>query len=86
VRFMFPKSPIRISTLHVATAAGLIIASACEAGARETVSIGLAFQPGTIVVRTSERRLYFVLGNGAAVRYRVAVGKTRQAVVWPRGG
>lgn len=31
--------------------------------------------PGTIVVRTSERRLYFVLGNGQALRYPVGVGR-----------
>ena len=30
---------------------------------------------GTILVDTSERRLYFGLGNGKAVRYRVAVGR-----------
>lgn len=31
--------------------------------------------PGTIIVRTSERRLYLVLGNGQAMRYGVGVGK-----------
>ena len=31
--------------------------------------------PGTIVVRTSERRLYFVLSPGRAVRYPVGVGR-----------
>jgi lipoprotein-anchoring transpeptidase ErfK/SrfK len=33
------------------------------------------YAPGTIVVRQRERALYFVLGNGAALRYPVAVGK-----------
>ena len=33
------------------------------------------FQPGTIVVRTSERHLYFVLGRGEAIRYPVGVGR-----------
>ena len=32
--------------------------------------------PGTIIVRTSERRLYFVLGNGKALRYKVGVGRS----------
>jgi lipoprotein-anchoring transpeptidase ErfK/SrfK len=32
---------------------------------------------GTIVVRTSEKRLYYVLGDGQAVRYPVAVGEPR---------
>jgi lipoprotein-anchoring transpeptidase ErfK/SrfK len=31
--------------------------------------------PGTIVVRTDERHLYFVLGEGKALRYSVGVGK-----------
>src|SRR5947209_11593433 len=30
---------------------------------------------GTVVVRTHERRLYYVLGDGRAVRYPVGVGK-----------
>lgn len=33
------------------------------------------YKPGTIVVRTPERRLYYVLGNGKAVRYAVGVGR-----------
>ena len=33
------------------------------------------FQPGTIVVRTNERRLYYVLGRGEAIRYPVGVGR-----------
>jgi lipoprotein-anchoring transpeptidase ErfK/SrfK len=31
--------------------------------------------PGTIVVRTSERRLYYVVGPGEAISYPVGVGK-----------
>jgi lipoprotein-anchoring transpeptidase ErfK/SrfK len=31
--------------------------------------------PGTIVVRTSERRLYYVVGPGRAISYPVGVGK-----------
>jgi lipoprotein-anchoring transpeptidase ErfK/SrfK len=33
------------------------------------------YSPGTIVVKTRERRLYYVLGNGKAVRYPVGVGR-----------
>lgn len=36
--------------------------------------------PGTIVVRTSERRLYLVLGGGRALQYVVGVG--RAGVQW----
>ena len=31
--------------------------------------------PGTIIVKTSERRLYFVIGDGIALRYPIAVGR-----------
>lgn len=31
--------------------------------------------PGTIVISTSQRRLYYVLGNGQALRYGVGVGR-----------
>jgi len=33
------------------------------------------YSPGTVVIRTRERRLYYVLGNGKAVRYPVGVGR-----------
>jgi lipoprotein-anchoring transpeptidase ErfK/SrfK len=42
--------------------------------ARGRVSLG-DYSPGTIVVKTRERRLYYVLGNGKAVRYPVGVGR-----------
>nr|WP_246088789.1 L,D-transpeptidase [Phreatobacter stygius] len=31
-------------------------------------------EPGTIIIRNSERRLYLVQGDGTAIRYTVAVG------------
>jgi len=48
---------------------------ACAAEAREVVRFDAAVRPGTIVVRTAERRLYLVLGDGTALRYPVAVGR-----------
>lgn len=39
-----------------------------------------AFAPGTIVVRTGERRLYLVLPGGKALRYPIAVG--RKGMQW----
>jgi lipoprotein-anchoring transpeptidase ErfK/SrfK len=33
------------------------------------------YAPGTIVVNTSERRLYLVLQNGQALRYGIGVGR-----------
>ena len=46
-----------------------------SASAREVVGFKGGVAPGTIVVKTAERRLYFVIGEGSAVRYRVAVGR-----------
>ena len=42
---------------------------------RETVEYHTKLKPGTIVVETSERRLYYVLGNGEALRYGIGVGR-----------
>ncbi|PVE25598.1 hypothetical protein DC522_04560 [Microvirga sp. KLBC 81] len=42
---------------------------------REVVSFEGRYAPGTIVVSTSERRLYYVLGDGKAMRYGVGVGR-----------
>ena len=48
------------------------------ARARETVRFD-GYSSGTIVVRTNERRLYYVLGGGQAVRYPVGVGRAGKA-------
>ncbi|MGL4637035.1 MAG: L,D-transpeptidase [Beijerinckiaceae bacterium] len=45
------------------------------AQARERVLFSGPHHAGEIVVRQSERKLYLVLGDGTALRYRVAVGK-----------
>jgi lipoprotein-anchoring transpeptidase ErfK/SrfK len=42
---------------------------------RETVSYGGQHAAGTIVVNTSERRLYLVLEDGKALRYGIGVGR-----------
>ena len=43
----------------------------------EIVDFGGEYARGTIVVRTSEKRLYYVLGDGQALRYPVAVGEPK---------
>lgn len=45
------------------------------AAPRETVAFTSRYAPGTIVVSTNERRLYYVLGNHQAIRYGVGVGR-----------
>lgn len=42
---------------------------------RETVAWTGKEKPGTIVVSTRQRRLYYVLGGGQALRYGVGVGR-----------
>src|SRR5262249_43085280 len=52
---------------------------AMPAAAREMVAAPGGYSAGTIVVRTSERRLYLVAGDGHALRYPVGVGKAGKA-------
>lgn len=42
---------------------------------RQVVSYDGRHAPGTIVISTSERRLYYVLPGGKAIRYGVGVGR-----------
>jgi lipoprotein-anchoring transpeptidase ErfK/SrfK len=42
---------------------------------REVVSYNENLAPGTVVVNQTQRRLYYVLGGGRAIRYAIAVGK-----------
>lgn len=37
------------------------------------------YSAGTVVVKTNERRLYYVLGDGKAIRYPVGVGRAGMA-------
>ena len=42
---------------------------------RATVPYDTKFKPGTIVIETSQRYLYFVLPGGQAIRYGIGVGR-----------
>ena len=82
---------MRRTLLCAAIAAGLLLsAGAAPASAnaldsqlqpvaspvqRETVPFGGREAPGTIIINTSERRLYFVLPEHQALRYGVGVGR-----------
>ncbi len=46
----------------------------------EVVPFSTKLKPGTIIIRTSERRLYYVLPNGMAERYGIGVG--REGFTW----
>ena len=42
---------------------------------REVVSYAGGYPAGTVIIATGERRLYYVLGGGQAIRYGVGVGR-----------
>ena len=67
---MFSKFVVKL-TCGIALAA----VASLSAQAREVVSFAGAYGPGTIVVKTNERRLYFVQPGGTAIRYTVGVGR-----------
>ncbi len=46
-----------------------------DAISKTTVSYGGTERPGTIIINTAERRLYYVLGEGRAMRYGIGVGR-----------
>ncbi len=47
---------------------------------REVIAWNADYPAGTVVVSTSERRLYYILGDGQAIRYGVGVG--REGFAW----
>jgi lipoprotein-anchoring transpeptidase ErfK/SrfK len=61
--------------VRFALAAAVWIGGSVLVEAREIVPFDAGVAPGTVVVRTQERRLYYVRGDGTALRYRVAVGR-----------
>ena len=66
---------MRIAVALAATiGAGIVMSSAAQARP-EIVGISGDYTPGTIVVKTHERRLYLILDTGHAMRYPVGVGK-----------
>lgn len=66
---------LRIAVALAATiGAGALLSTAAEAGP-SIVGFHGDYSPGTIVVKTHERRLYLVVEQGRAVAYPVGVGK-----------
>ena len=58
----------------IVTLFALLAAVAAQAAPREMVAFE-GFKPGTIVVKTHERHLYYVLRGKRALRFAVGVGK-----------
>ena len=57
--------------------AGMCVGSAAQA--RETVAFPASYPAGMIIIKQSERKLYLTAGNGTAIRYPVAIGKSGKA-------
>jgi lipoprotein-anchoring transpeptidase ErfK/SrfK len=64
--------------IPLAACAGILAATA-ETQAREFVSFSQNYPNGTIIIKQSERRLYFTTGPGSAVRYPIAIGRAGMA-------
>lgn len=69
---------MRLAFLGLLAFVAAAILAPASSSARETVRFN-GFSAGTIVVKTSERRLYYVLGDGKAIRYPVGVGRAGKA-------
>ena len=65
----------RRAALFVAIVVGTALPMAAANAATYDVVSFSGFSPGTIVIKTQERRLYYVLDRGHALRFPVGVGK-----------
>jgi lipoprotein-anchoring transpeptidase ErfK/SrfK len=67
-------------SMFVSITAFVAAAVLCPApsSAQETVQFD-GYTAGTVVVKTKERRLYYVLNDGEAIRYPVGVGRAGKA-------
>ena len=59
----------------IASVVGSVFGGAGDALAAQTVSFREDYMPGTIVIKHSQRRLYYVTGGGRAIAYSVGVGR-----------
>jgi lipoprotein-anchoring transpeptidase ErfK/SrfK len=64
-----------VKVLAMLAAAGTLMAASQAQARPDLVNFPEAYEPGTIVVKTTQRKLYLVVGQGQAVRYPVGVGK-----------
>jgi lipoprotein-anchoring transpeptidase ErfK/SrfK len=67
-------SGLRLAGAVAAFLCGIFLQAGTPASAREVVAAG-GYGAGTIVIRTGERRLYYYIDAGHAIRYPVGVGR-----------
>jgi lipoprotein-anchoring transpeptidase ErfK/SrfK len=63
------------AAVAVTIGAGIMMASPAQARPEMVGMRSAEYSPGTIVVKTNERRLYLILDSGRAMRYPVGVGR-----------
>jgi len=69
------RRKITLSAAVAAALAAFVFAPASVQAHGDRVSVKDSYTPGTIVIRTGERRLYYFVGAGEAIRYPVGVGR-----------
>lgn len=67
---------IALATIALST---FVILAPATSNARDIVHFS-GYSEGTIVIKTNQRRLYYVIGDGKAIRYPVGVG--RRGMAW----
>jgi lipoprotein-anchoring transpeptidase ErfK/SrfK len=64
------------AVLAVTIGAGIAMSTTAHASGQLVGMRSGEYSPGTIVVKTNERRLYLILDDGHAMRYPVGVGRS----------
>jgi lipoprotein-anchoring transpeptidase ErfK/SrfK len=69
------RGKILLSAVLAAVLAAFALAPKPALARGDLVSVSENFMPGTIVIRTNQRALYYFVGPGEAIRYPVGVGR-----------
>jgi lipoprotein-anchoring transpeptidase ErfK/SrfK len=69
------RSPAGSAGLLAAVSLTLALSGGTPANASHETVAAAGYEPGTIVIHTHERRLYYYIGGGMALRYPVGVGR-----------
>ena len=70
-----PETAGPLATVILVLAPLLTLLGAAPASAGYETVAAAGYEPGTIVIHTHERRLYYFIGGGRALRYPVGVGR-----------
>ena len=69
------RAKILVSAALAALVASFAVAPKPAHARGDIVAVKDSYMPGTIVIRTNERALYYFVGVGQAIRYPVGVGR-----------